>query len=282
MILCRPPKVTTAVPGSAVRGHARIVDMVTAITSSWIASIAVALALEPGQPPSRRMADGKVWTTRNSDVDVSPSYCYDDAEANCRRYGRLYTWESAQRACRALGDGWRLPTNDEWRGLATAYGGLREETADKGRAAYDALIAGGRSGFEAVFGGGRDRTASTRAATRTGSTGRPRRRGRTRPGSTTSGGAASPSIVTPPARSRGPSPSGASAISAITRGHRPNRRRGWCGRADASSRRLSGAGRRLSRRAPLSIRLRTLLLVSLGGAPSCAPAPAAAQPPTPS
>ena len=58
-------------------------------------------------------------------------------------------------ACQALGDGWRLPTNDEWRGLAAAYGGLREETADKGRAAYDALIAGGRSGFEAVFGGGR-------------------------------------------------------------------------------------------------------------------------------
>ncbi len=81
--------------------------------------------------------------------------CYDDAEANCRRYGRLYTWASAQRACPTLGDGWRLPTNDEWRGLAAAYGGLREETADKGRAAYDALIAGGRSGFEAVFGGGR-------------------------------------------------------------------------------------------------------------------------------
>ena len=91
-------------------------------------------------------------------TSTSPSrrrYCYDDADANCRRYGRLYTWESAQRACQALGDGWRLPTNDEWRGLATAYGGLREETADKGRAAYDALIAGGRSGFEAVLGGGR-------------------------------------------------------------------------------------------------------------------------------
>jgi uncharacterized protein (TIGR02145 family) len=123
--------------------------------SSWIASITVVLALAPGQPPSKRMADGKVWTTRNVDVDVAPSYCYDDAEANCLRYGRLYTWESARRACQALGDAWRLPTNDEWRALATAYGGLREETADKGRAAYDALIAGGRSGFEAVFGGGR-------------------------------------------------------------------------------------------------------------------------------
>jgi len=130
--------------------------LVTSILSSWIASIAVALVLATGQAPSKRMADCKVWTTRNVDVAVAPSYCYDDAEANCRRYGRLYTWESAQRACQALGDGRRLPTNDEWRALATAYGGLRDETADKGRAAYDALIAGGRSGFEAVFGGGRE------------------------------------------------------------------------------------------------------------------------------
>jgi hypothetical protein len=45
-------------------------------------------------PPFKRMADGKTWTTRNLDVDVAPSYCYDDAEANCRHYGRLYTWES--------------------------------------------------------------------------------------------------------------------------------------------------------------------------------------------
>jgi hypothetical protein len=59
---------------------------------------------------SRRMADGREWTTANLNVNASPSYCYDDTEPNCRRYGRLYTWESAQRVCRTLGDGWRLPT----------------------------------------------------------------------------------------------------------------------------------------------------------------------------
>jgi uncharacterized protein (TIGR02145 family) len=142
-------------PDSTVRG-ARIVDLVPSIIASCIASIAMALMLGSREPPPfKRMADGKAWTTRNLDVDVAPSYCYDDADANCRQYGRLYTWESAQRACQALGDGWRLPTNDEWRRLATAYGGLREDTADQGRAAYAALIAGGRSGFDAVFGGGR-------------------------------------------------------------------------------------------------------------------------------
>jgi hypothetical protein len=44
---------------------------------------------------SRRMPDGKEWLAQNLNVDTGRSYCYDDAEMNCRRYGRLYTWESA-------------------------------------------------------------------------------------------------------------------------------------------------------------------------------------------
>src|ERR1700687_4083035 len=51
---------------------------------------------------SKRMADGKRWTTHNLDVNTMPSYCYEDAELNCRRYGRLYTLESARRACQSL------------------------------------------------------------------------------------------------------------------------------------------------------------------------------------
>ena len=98
---------------------------------------------------SRRMADGKEWSTRNLDSNVVPSYCYEDAEANCRWYGRLYTWESARRVCQALGEGWRLPTDDEWRRLAGKYGGVDS------KAAYEALLLGGGSGFDAVLGGGR-------------------------------------------------------------------------------------------------------------------------------
>jgi uncharacterized protein (TIGR02145 family) len=102
------------------------------------------------------MADGKRWTTHNLDVKIMPSYCYDDVESNCRRYGRLYTWESARRVCQSLGDRWRLPTDDEWRQLAKNYGGVSEDAADKGKAAYKALLSGGSSGFNAVLGGGRD------------------------------------------------------------------------------------------------------------------------------
>lgn len=104
---------------------------------------------------SRRMSDGHEWMTANLDVDVSPSYCYDDAEMNCRRYGRLYTWESAQQACRLLGHAWRLPTDDEWRQLAKRYGGIAGDSADDGKAVFTALLRGGTSGFEAVFGGNR-------------------------------------------------------------------------------------------------------------------------------
>jgi uncharacterized protein (TIGR02145 family) len=103
----------------------------------------------------RRMADGKEWTTANLNINASASYCYDDAEPNCRRYGRLYTWESAQRVCQSLGDGWRLPTDDEWRQMAKRYGGVSGDSADKGKAAFVALLSGGTSGFNAVLGGNR-------------------------------------------------------------------------------------------------------------------------------
>ena len=101
------------------------------------------------------MPDGKQWMTANLSVTTNPSYCYDDAELNCRRYGRLYTWESAQRACRSLGGAWRLPTNDDWQRLAKHFGGVWDDSADGGKGAYAALVTGGRSGFNAVMSGGR-------------------------------------------------------------------------------------------------------------------------------
>jgi uncharacterized protein (TIGR02145 family) len=106
-------------------------------------------------PSSRRMPDGKQWTTGNLNVNTDPSYCYEDAELNCRRYGRLYTWESAQRACQSLGDGWRLPTSDEWKQMAKQYGGIGDDSDDSGRAAFAALQSGGSSVFNALLGGNR-------------------------------------------------------------------------------------------------------------------------------
>ena len=125
----------------------------------WSLGAAACSSSENASEPrlsSKRMPDGKQWTTENLNAVTDQSYCYDDTEQNCRRYGRLYTWESAQHACHTLGDGWRLPTNDEWQQMAKHYGGVRDDAADTGKAAYTALMAGGRSGFKTVMGGGRD------------------------------------------------------------------------------------------------------------------------------
>jgi uncharacterized protein (TIGR02145 family) len=123
-----------------------------------VVAIAVSIASGSAQNvtdkvSSQRMADGKEWTTANLNVQASPSYCFEDAESNCRRYGRLYTWESAQRVCASLGDRWRLPTDDEWRQMAKRYGGVSQDSADEGRAAFTALRSGGTSGFNALLGG---------------------------------------------------------------------------------------------------------------------------------
>jgi uncharacterized protein (TIGR02145 family) len=112
------------------------------------------LGQTPG-PSSKRMADGKQWTTQNLSVNTAASYCYGNAELNCRQYGRLYTWEAARRGCQSLGDGWRLPTDEEWRRMAKHYGGLLEESPQGAQAAYRALFMGGTSGFSASFAGSR-------------------------------------------------------------------------------------------------------------------------------
>ena len=105
---------------------------------------------------SKIMLDGKRWMTRNLNIKITDSYCYDGKEANCGRYGRLYTWDAAKNGCNMLGDGWRLPTDNEWREMAKHYGGVREDSADSGAAAYKALLDGGSSEFNVVLGGGRD------------------------------------------------------------------------------------------------------------------------------
>jgi uncharacterized protein (TIGR02145 family) len=105
---------------------------------------------------STRMADGQQWMTVNLRIDIADSYCYGDAESSCDQYGRLYTWESARRGCQSLGDGWRLPTDDDWRQMANRYGGIFDDSPDdRGRRAYEALLIGGDSGFNALLSGGR-------------------------------------------------------------------------------------------------------------------------------
>jgi hypothetical protein len=62
----------------------------------------------------------QIWMAENLNYETTNSYCYDDDPSNCSKYGRLYTWAAATKACPI---GWHLPSDDEWNTLFTAVGG---------------------------------------------------------------------------------------------------------------------------------------------------------------
>ena len=106
--------------------------------------------------------NGQRWMAQNLNYDVGEGcWVYEKssvflglgAKIKKEGYGRLYTWEAAKKACPP---GWRLPTDEEWRALAMAHGGLWDGE-DKGdpKKAYSALLEGGSSGFAALLGGWR-------------------------------------------------------------------------------------------------------------------------------
>jgi uncharacterized protein (TIGR02145 family) len=62
----------------------------------------------------------QTWMAENLNFKTDSSWCYDDADSNCAKYGRLYNWEAAAEACPA---GWRLPDTADWNALKKAVGG---------------------------------------------------------------------------------------------------------------------------------------------------------------
>lgn len=101
--------------------------------------------------------NSKTWLQENLNYDIGVgSWCYDDKPENCQEYGRLYTWEAAKKACAALGDGWRLPTDEEWKALAKFSGGYYDfteegEVGDQNKG-YETLTSKKATGFAALLG----------------------------------------------------------------------------------------------------------------------------------
>ena len=59
----------------------------------------------------------QVWMSENLNIDVDEgSYCYNNDPENCKKLGRLYSWEAAKKVVDQI-DGWRLPTYDDYRQL---------------------------------------------------------------------------------------------------------------------------------------------------------------------
>ena len=63
---------------------------------------------------------GKTWMAENLNFAAEGSKCYGNDAGNCEKYGRLYDWATALKACPA---GFHLPSDDEWTALTDAVGG---------------------------------------------------------------------------------------------------------------------------------------------------------------
>lgn len=102
--------------------------------------------------------DGLTWMAENLNYEVVDSWCYENKSSNCNKYGRLYNWEAANKACQTVG--WHLPTDQEWQEMAKLYGGADDDANEGGKAAFQALIKDGKSGFNALLGGWRSTNGS--------------------------------------------------------------------------------------------------------------------------
>ena len=58
--------------------------------------------------------EGKTWMAENLKFRTDSSFCYNDDESMCQKYGRLYTWAGAKEACPV---GWHLPSREDWNDL---------------------------------------------------------------------------------------------------------------------------------------------------------------------
>ena len=115
----------------------------------------------------------QIWMAENLKVKTEGSWCYEDKESNCQKYGRLYNWDAAKVACPV---GWHLPSKEEFEILLKFVGGVQDkedawEWKDVGKKlnsssgwkengngddafGYSALPAGGRSNNGGYYGDG--------------------------------------------------------------------------------------------------------------------------------
>jgi uncharacterized protein (TIGR02145 family) len=76
-----------------------------------------------GQKYPYKTIGTQVWMTKNLNYAAPGSRCYDNNEANCATYGRLYDWNTARTVAPP---GWHLPSDAEWTTLTNFLGGELE------------------------------------------------------------------------------------------------------------------------------------------------------------
>jgi len=64
----------------------------------------------------------QTWMAENLNYKTdSGSWCYENNDSNCKKYGRLYDWNTAKTACPPS---WHLPSRQEWVDLIGNVGGF--------------------------------------------------------------------------------------------------------------------------------------------------------------
>jgi len=63
----------------------------------------------------------QTWMAENLNYDIESSACYDNKLENCKKYGKLYNWETALNVCP---ENWHLPSHEEWANLTISLGGF--------------------------------------------------------------------------------------------------------------------------------------------------------------
>jgi uncharacterized protein (TIGR02145 family) len=91
----------------------------------------------------------QVWMAENLNIPIGDSRCYDNKDSNCDKYGRLYDWNTAKKACPA---GWHLPTVKEWDALLRFAGGA-ETAAEELKSESPDWDGADKFGFSALPGG---------------------------------------------------------------------------------------------------------------------------------
>ncbi|MBU2651390.1 MAG: PEGA domain-containing protein [Bacteroidetes bacterium] len=61
------------------------------------------------------------WMAENLKFKMYNSWCYENKKINCEKYGRLYDWAAAMRACP---EGWHLPSDKDWSILIEFMGNI--------------------------------------------------------------------------------------------------------------------------------------------------------------
>jgi len=100
----------------------------------------------------------QVWMAENLSYDAGDGcWFYDDDKSDYKKYGRLYDWETAQKACPP---GWHVPSDAEWTELIDYLGGTivaGGKMKEAGTTHWDSPNTGAtnESGFSALPGGSR-------------------------------------------------------------------------------------------------------------------------------